>query len=120
MTGYHVFTRQGARVAEEQYSADFTLESLHVSTPQIDSVLSPVFERTPRGRLITQLNSTVKRPPSAATMGVKMDIRYAEVNGFQLPSALDIDVAGTAKFSFRLSNCTVRTQLTARPTVPKQ
>ncbi|MGI4827065.1 MAG: hypothetical protein ACRYFU_02595 [Janthinobacterium lividum] len=120
--GYHVFTRQGARLAEEQYSNDLTLETLHVGTPEIDSVLSPVFERTPRGRVVTQLNSIVKRPPTAAGTSVKMAVQYAEVNGFQLPSALDINVAGAADFSFRLANCTVRTQLTDKPTAltPKQ
>ena len=113
--GYHVFTRQGPRLAEQQYSHDFTLQSLHVATPEIDSNLLPVFERTPQGRIAIALNSVVKRPPTAAGTSVNMTVAYAEVNGFQLPSALTINVAGTAKFNFTLTNCTVRTRLTTVP-----
>ena len=42
-----------------------------------------------------------------------MAVQYQPVNGFQLPSRLVIDVAGAAKFDFTLSNCTVRTALSA-------
>lgn len=111
--GYHVFTRQNRGTAEEQYSADFLLGSLHVATPEIDSVLTPHFERTPQGRLITGMNSVVRRPPSAPGTSVNTTARYAPVEGFQLPSELVISVAGTTSFHFRLSQCTVRKKATA-------
>ena len=113
--GYHVFTRQGAKLAEQQYSNDFTLQSMHVATPEIDSMLLPVFESTRQGRLVTGLNSVVKRPPADAGTSVNTTVTYAEVNGFQLPSTVLITVSGATDFRFTLANCTVRTQLTSAP-----
>lgn len=114
-TGYHVFTRDNGEIAEENYSSDFTLQTLHVSKPQVDSVLTPVFEVTPRGRLITQINSVVKQPPTAPGTAVDTTVHYAPVNGFQLPSELRVNVANAATFDFHLNNCTVQMQLTPAP-----
>ncbi len=110
--GFHVFSSQNGKVAEETYSGDFTMESLHVSTPQTDNMLSPVFEVTPRGRLVTNLNSVVKQPPTAPGTTINTTIHYAPVNGFQLPAEVLINVAGTASFDFGLNNCTVKMQVT--------
>ena len=117
--GYRVFANQSGKVAEETYDKDFTLLSLHVSTPQLDSNLTPIFQRSPQGRLVTNLNSVVKQPPTAPGTNVDMTVHYAPVNNFQLPSELLIDVAGTAKFDFTMTNCTVRTQLSSAPATPK-
>lgn len=106
--GYHVFSAEGGKVAEETFRGDFTLQSLHVSTPQLDSVLRPSFEMTPHGRLVTGWGSVVKQPPAAPGITINTAIHYAAVNGFQLPSQVVIDVADTAAFDFALSNCTVR------------
>ena len=113
--GYHVSMRQGAKLAEQQYSSDLMLQSMHVATPEIDSMLKPVFTATPQGLLVTGLNSVVKRLPAEPGTRVNMTVAYAEVNGFQLPSTLNINVGDTADFHFILANCTVRTQLTSLP-----
>ncbi len=114
--GYHVFTSQGGKLAEESYNGSLVLLSLHVATPTLDSNLTPIFVDTAQGRLVTNLNSIVKQPPSAPGVTVDMTLHYAPVNGFQLPSALSINVGGTTNFDFTLSNCTVRTQLSGAPT----
>lgn len=114
-TGYHVFTAQSAKLAEESFDKSLTLTSLHVSTPTLDSELKPVFVDTAQGRLVTKLNSVVKQPPNAPGTTINMTLQYAPVNGFQLPSELAINVAGTADFDFTLNNCTVRTQLSGAP-----
>ena len=114
--GYVLSARQGGKLAEELFSNDFTMLSLHVVTPDVDSTLTPVFQQTPGGRLVTGLNSTVKQPPAAQRTNIDIAVHYAAVNGFQLPSELRIDVAGTAHFDFELSGCTVRTRLTSTGT----
>ncbi len=113
--GYHVFTTQNGKLAEENYDKGLTLLSLHVSTPTLDSYLTPIFLDTAQGRLVTNLNSVVKQPPSAPGTRIDMTVHYAAVNGFQLPAELAIDVADAAKFDFTLNNCTVRTQLSSAP-----
>ena len=112
-TGYRVFTGQNGETAEENYSGDLTLQSLHVSTPMLDSLLTPTFEVTPRGRLITGWSSLVKQPPTSPGTSIMTSVHYAPVNGFQLPSELLIDVAGTASFDFTLNNCTVQMKVTS-------
>ena len=109
--GYHVFTSQNGKLAEETFNNNLVLLSLHVATPTLESNLTPIFTDSAEGRLVTNLNSVVKQPPSAPGTVVDMAVHYAPVNGFQLPSELSIDVAGAAKFDFALSNCTVRTAL---------
>ena len=109
--GFHVFTTKGGKVAEEFFDKNLVLLSLHVSTPTLDSNLTPIFLDSAQGRLVTDLNSVVKQPPSAAGTTVDMQVGYAAVNGFQLPSTLQIDVGGTTAFDFTLSNCTVNTKL---------
>ena len=116
-SGYHVFSRKNGGVAEETYSGDFTMQSLHVSTSQLDVVLMPAFEVTPHGRLVTGWSSVVRQPPTATGTAIKTAIQYVPVNGFQLPSAVTIEVARTAIFSFTLSNCTVKMQLSG-PSAP--
>ena len=109
--GFHVFTTQNGKVAEEFFDRNLVLLSLHVSTPTLDSNLTPIFVDSAQGRLVTDLNSVVRQPPNAAGTTVDMKVQYATVNGFQLPSALQINVGGTTAFDFALSNCTVNTKL---------
>ena len=113
--GYHVITTQSGKLAEETFDSNLALLSLHVSTPTLDSNLTPIFAGSAGGRLVTNLNSVVKQPPSAPGTVVDMAVHYQPVNGFQLPAELQINVAGAADFDFTLSNCTVRTALNTGP-----
>lgn len=106
--GYHAFSREGGKLAEETFGGDFTLLSLHVSTPEADTVLTPKFQNTPQGRLVKGWSSTVKQPPTAPGMTLNMTVQYATVNGFQIPSEVLMDVVGMASFDFHLSGCTVK------------
>lgn len=113
-TGYRVAVHDGPGTAEQQYDDKLLLQTIHVSTPTLDSVTSPTFSETPQGRLVTVLRSVYKQPPSAVPVQIDMTVHYAPVGGFQIPSELLIDVAGTASFDFHLSGCTVKTQLTPK------
>lgn len=112
--GFHVITRDGHGVAEEQFNDRLVMQSLHVATPTLDSVMTPTFADAPQGRLVTVLRSVDRQPPSAPASEVVMRLRYATVNGFQLPSELAIEVAGTATFDYHLNSCTVKTRLTGK------
>lgn len=105
--GYHVFSREGNKTAEESFGADFTMHSLHVSTPEMDTTLTPTFANTPQGRLIASWNSVNKQPPTAPGTSVATTVHYAPVDGFQIPSEVRMNIANLANFDFHLSGCTV-------------
>jgi hypothetical protein len=113
-TGYYVFARENASIVEEQYDEHMVLQSLHVSTPDLDSIMRPTFVDSPNGKLITGMASTYKQPPTSPGSQVNMTVRYAPVGTFQLPSELVIEVPGTTSFDFHLSGCTVKTQITPK------
>ncbi len=105
--GLTVTARENGKLAEQRYSRELRLESLHVVTPSVDSAMTPSFLETPQGLVLASMQSVDRQPPSAAPVQVATTVQYASVNGFQLPSAVTIDVAGTARFAFQLSGCTV-------------
>ena len=112
-SGFHVAVRDGANLAEEQYDPKLVLQTVHVSTPSLESTISPAFSSGPHGLLVNSIRSTYRQPPSSDPTEVLMQVNYAPVGTFQLPSEVAISV-GPASFNFRLVNCTVRTQLTTK------
>ncbi len=111
--GYHVAARNGPGLAEEQYDNNLLLQSIHVSTPTLDSRLTPSFTPTAHGLLVSAIRSVYKQPPNAEPTEVVMKVNYAPVSTFQLPSEVVISV-GPANFDFHLVNCTVKTKLTQK------
>ncbi len=105
--GFTVIARENGKLAEQRYSRDLRLESLHMVTPSLDSAMTLTFTETAQGLVLASMQSVDRQPPSAAPVQVATTVQYASVNGFQLPSAVTIDVAGTARFAFQLSGCTV-------------
>lgn len=112
-TGYHLAVRNGASLAEEQYDNNLLLQTVHVSTPSLDSLVSPTFTTTPHGLLVSGFRTVYKQPPTAEPTEVLMKVNYAPVSNFQIPSSLSIAV-GPANFDFGLVNCTVKTKLTQK------
>lgn len=111
--GFHVSTRSGDSGAEELFSEQLVLQSVHVTTARLESTMLPAFTPSAQGLLLTSLRSSYQQPPGAEPTKVETGIHYAPVNGFQLPSDVTISV-GPANFDFQLGNCTVKTQLTQR------
>lgn len=105
--GYHVRAHTNAGLAEEQYDDKLLLQTVHVSTPTLDSVVSPGFTASPQGMLVTSIRSTYKQPPGTEATEVLMRVSYAPVGTFQLPSELSLTV-GAANFDFHLGNCTAK------------
>lgn len=111
--GYHVSVRTGSSLAEEQFDSALLLQSVHVTTPTLDSTVLPLFQHDNHGLLVTTIDSSYRQPPSAAPTDVHMEIAYAPVSRFQLPSKLTV-VVGPATFAFGLESCTVQSQITPR------
>ncbi len=111
--GYHVVAGSGPSLAEEQYDNKFLLQSVHVSTPTLDSLVYPSFASTPQGLLVSGIRSVYKQSPNPEPTEVLMKVNYAPVSAFQIPSEVMVTV-GPANFDFHLVNCTVRTKLTQK------
>ena len=112
-TGYKVHVQTGPGAAAEQYDDKLLLQSIHVTTPTLDSLVEPSFSSTPSGLIVTSIRSVYRQPPGTDSTEVLMKVNYAPVGSFQLPSELTITV-GPASFEFHLANCTVRTQITPK------
>lgn len=110
---YKVSVRSGGGVAEQTYDRTLLLHSIRVSTPTLESLIEPVFTRSPQGLLLTSLNSTYKQPPDGSPTIVKMSVAYASVGTFQLPSTLGVSV-GPAQFTYHLTNCTVQMKTSSK------
>ncbi len=111
--GYHVAVRTGPSLAEELYDNNLLLKTVHVTTPNLESTMTPTFSPGPHGLQLTAVSSSYKQPPTAQPTEVTMNVSYAPVGTFQLPSGLSVSV-GPANFVYRLANCTVQTQLTQK------
>lgn len=110
--GYHVAVRTGPSLAEEMFDSNLLLKSVRVTTPTLESVISPTFTQSPQGLLVSTIASSYRQPPTAPATEVNMNVAYAPVGSFQLPSQLQVQV-GPANFEFKLANCTTGTQLTS-------
>ncbi len=111
--GYHVAVRTGPSLAEEVFDKDLLLKTVRVTTPTLESTISPEFSPGPQGLLVTTIASSYKQPPNPQATEVKMSLTYAAVGTYQLPSDLRVSV-GPANFAYRLTNCSVRTQITPK------
>lgn len=107
--GFHVSTHSGPGVAEEQFDGNLLLKSIHVASPELEIQTALSFTPGPHGLLLTTVRSATRQPPSAPETEVTMDIGYAPVGAYQLPSQLKVSV-GTAVFAFHLANCTIRNE----------
>src|SRR5579875_1865921 len=90
--GYHVADRDGANVAEEQYDPKLVLQSVHGVTSSIESTMTPSFSAGPKGLLVTSVRSAYRQPPTAQPTDVLMQVNYAPVGSFQLPSEVTVAV----------------------------
>ncbi len=111
--GYHVAVRTGPGLAEELYDSNLLLKTVRVTTPTLESIITPTFSPSAHGLLLTAVSSSYKQPPTAQPVEVTMKVGYATVGTFQLPSELSVSV-GPANFDYHLVNCTVQTQLTQK------
>ncbi len=97
--GYHVAVRDGAKLAEEQYNNDMLLQTVHVSTPAQETTMTPTFTTSQQRLLVTGMRSMVRQPPSAPPSEVVMQVQYAPVGTFQIPSELTVNVGQPASTS---------------------
>jgi hypothetical protein len=94
---------------DEHFDKNMLMTDMHVVSPALDVDAHPVYNETPKGRIIAQLNSTIHQPPTAPALEVDMAATYTPVSSFQIPTNLTFTVENVGSFKFQLGACTVKT-----------
>jgi hypothetical protein len=67
--------------------------------------IEPVFANTPRGLLLSGFNAHVRPDKAQEAAEMRVGIAYPASAGYQIPSKIDAELVGEAKFSFALDGC---------------
>ncbi len=70
---------------------NLTVSEAKVVSSELTATMRPQFSKTEKGFLLIKIESDYKLPSDTAATTVVMDIEYANVQGFQLPSKLSVD-----------------------------
>lgn len=106
--GFRMYTKDEGSLAEEQFDKALLLQSIHVTTPQMDVVMKPLFDDTTHGKIIREIRGGYREPVTAPAVTMIMTVQYATVSGFELPSTVQMEVENVAHFDFHVSGCTVK------------
>jgi hypothetical protein len=93
----------------ETFSNDMLLQHFDVDMNGISIKFQPDYKPTGQGLLVKSFQAHVQPagvPPEEA-QEMRVDIEYQTLEGFPIPSHLQMDVANTGKFNFVLDGCTV-------------
>jgi hypothetical protein len=89
---------------------DYAIQAMRIGTPQMASLIQPVFTKSPRGFLLSALQGQYRQLPSGPVALLQMRIDYQAVAGFQLPKTIKVggdDGAAGFQMEFGLAACQV-------------
>jgi hypothetical protein len=93
----------------ETFTNDMLLEHFDVNANGISIKFQPAYKPTVQGLLVKSFQAYVQptggQPDQAQQMHV--DIEYQTLEGFPIPSRLNMEMTNTGKFNFVLDDCTV-------------
>ena len=95
---------------DEIFSPDWTLKEFNVSMGGVSIRFTPTFDSTSEGLLVKTFDAYIQPPATESAQARRMQVAldYQTVNGFQLPSHLDIAVTGAGRVAFIFTGCTVQ------------
>ena len=97
----------GGTKLDEDYDSNMLLTKAHVLMDESDVIASPTFSDTPRGRIISEVKSEVRQPPTAPPVFVTMSAKYQTIGGYEIPSVLHFEVRNLLQIDFALNGCKV-------------
>ena len=68
--------------------SDYTIDAMRAITDKFSSAIQPQFTRSPRGLLLTAVQSQYRQLPNGPTSSQQLRIEYQDVSGFMLPKRL--------------------------------
>jgi hypothetical protein len=93
----------------ETFSSDMMLEHFDVNMNGISIKFQPAYKPTGQGLLVKSFQAHVQPagvPPEQAEE-MHVDIEYQTLEGFPIPSRLNMEMTNTGNFNFVLDGCTV-------------
>jgi hypothetical protein len=108
-SSFTLHAKQPVGELTEVFSNDLILQKYDVTFSGNSVTLVPSYDSTDNGLLVSRFVAHV-RPhdqPADKTLEMNVDIFYRTVEGFPIPSRLNIEVVGTGAFNFVLEGCRV-------------
>jgi hypothetical protein len=104
-----IHAEQGGTALTEIFSNDLLLKNFNVNMNGTSIRFQPDYKATEQGLLVSSFQAHVQPAgvPSDQAQDMHVDIDYKTLEGFPIPSRLNMDVSDTGKFSFVLDGCTV-------------
>jgi hypothetical protein len=89
-TEYRLSYKDGTADIVTLLNRDFAMSSLHTTTSEFDSTITPQFKKTAKGLLMTGYEATYKGKSEADATELQVAIDYQAVDQLQLPQKLDL------------------------------
>jgi hypothetical protein len=117
-TMHTIHVEQGDMALTEIFSNDLRLEHFNVDMKTVSIKFQPAYQPTDQGLLVKSFDAHVQ-PAGAADQSQDMhvEIEYQTLEGFPIPSKLNMEIVNSGTFSFVLDGCTVRQQQITPPAV---
>jgi hypothetical protein len=106
-TAMTIHTKQPGAEVTEVFSNELILQRFNVVTGGNAIDLSPSYDSTDKGLLVSRFVARIGAPdaPADKTQELHVEIYYQQLEGFPIPSKLNMDVIGTGTFNFALDGC---------------
>ncbi len=100
----------GGNSVTEVFSNDLLLQHYDVVSGGISIKFDPSYKATPQGLLVEHFAANIQSTgdPSAPVQQMNVAVLYQTIDGFPIPSQIDMEVVGTGELNVALSQCTVQ------------
>lgn len=107
--GNTIHAQDSQTALTETFSNDMLLQHFDVDVNGISLKFQPDYKPSSQGLLVKSFRAHVQPAgvPPAEAQEMHVDIDYQTLEGFPIPSHLQMDVSDTGKFNFVLDGCTV-------------
>jgi hypothetical protein len=104
-----IHAEQGDMALTETFSSDLLLQHFDVDMKTVSIKFQPAYTPTDLGLLVKSFQAHVQPAgsPASEAQDMRVDIEYQTLDGFPIPSKLNMDVANSGTFNFVFDGCTV-------------
>jgi len=109
-SGITLHSEDSGTAVTEVFSNDLLLEHNDVVMSGTSIKFDPTYKATPQGLLVEHFVANIQAAgdPSAPAQKMIVAVQYQTVDGFPIPSQLNMEVVGTGVMNLSLNQCTVQ------------
>lgn len=107
--GFTMHAKTSESEVTEIFGNDLILQHFNVISGGNNVRFDPFYSQTPQGLLVNRFHALI-RPVNAAPTAdqeMRVAVQYQTIDGFPIPSHLDMEIVGTAVFNMNFSDCTI-------------